>query len=444
MELRFLEKLRLGKGVPEGITVSLRDDVINGKGRGYLLIFNNGKESISWKVELQVEISEREGVDTFARADFLLTPTFGGKSVAIFTDGWEFHKDRLAKDAEQRMALQRSNKYIFWSLNWDDIVEKLPSSQNPLSPNGLNKIHPGLLVQQKPFDEWWPNQLADSIKKEILKNIPTISKLQSASSFELLMIYLINPREEWWHGLAQLFSLAQVSEKDLNAPEFKKCIQTFNIQNHIEEWGIPKTKECFGEEITITSGFSIFNLANLRKHKSQEPSSSFRVLNFDPSEFIDEKFKQNCWREWLRQANIFQFLPHFFMFTKGWTGKEQSIFIGPYSKKVSNKFKLINEKFQNLEELEELEKLINPNCQSFFAKLKKEILKNSLPIPEIGFELTNSNGEVLAESEFAWPDRKIAVSINVEDNNLFLNKGWQVFLMDDSISKIVKLLIKEK
>ena len=70
LELRFLEKLRLGKGVPEGITVSLRDDVINGKGRGYLLIFNNGKESISWKVELQVEISEREGVDTFARADF--------------------------------------------------------------------------------------------------------------------------------------------------------------------------------------------------------------------------------------------------------------------------------------------------------------------------------------------------------------------------------------
>ena len=50
-----------------------------------------------------------------------------------------------------------------------------------------------------------------------------------------------------------------------------------------------------------------------------------------------------------RQANIFQFLPHFFMFTKGWTGKEQSIFIGPYSEKVSNKFKLINQKFQNLE-----------------------------------------------------------------------------------------------
>ena len=56
------------------------------------------------------------------------------------------------------------------------------------------------------------------------------------------MIYLINPREEWWHGLAQLFSLAQVSEKDLNAPEFKKYIQTFNIQNHIEEWAFLRLK----------------------------------------------------------------------------------------------------------------------------------------------------------------------------------------------------------
>jgi len=82
LELRFIEKLREGKGKPPGVTVTLREDFIKGN-RGYLLTFSHGlgpKSSstvVSWKVEQQVPIGAAEGVRAFSRADFLLTPTAG-------------------------------------------------------------------------------------------------------------------------------------------------------------------------------------------------------------------------------------------------------------------------------------------------------------------------------------------------------------------------------
>ena len=85
-------------------------------------------------------IRARTGCGCLFKSRFLLTPTAGGKPIAIYTDGWEYHRGRLAKDAEQRMALHRSANYLFWALTWDDVVEKLPSPQNTLQPNGLLQV----------------------------------------------------------------------------------------------------------------------------------------------------------------------------------------------------------------------------------------------------------------------------------------------------------------
>jgi DEAD/DEAH box helicase domain-containing protein len=142
LELRLIEKLREGKGAPPGVSVTLRDDYIKGD-KAYLLTFSSGQGAssssavVSWKVQQQITLGPGEGVSVFSRPDFLLTPTAGGKPIAIYTDGWEFHRGRLATDAEQRMALQRSGNYLFWTLSWDDVVEATPTAQKPLEPNGL-------------------------------------------------------------------------------------------------------------------------------------------------------------------------------------------------------------------------------------------------------------------------------------------------------------------
>ena len=131
-----------------------------------------------------------QGVDVFSRADFLLTPTAGGKSIAIYTDGWEFHRGRLAKDAEQRMALHRNNDYLFWVLTWDDVVEKLPSPQNALQPNGLIQVRPEVLKSEGVFNKWIPNSVLKEIEKKGIINVPSNKNIQCQGSLELLMTYM--------------------------------------------------------------------------------------------------------------------------------------------------------------------------------------------------------------------------------------------------------------
>ena len=153
------------KGKPPGVTVTLREDFIKGN-KGYLLTFNSGSSVVSWKVEQQVPIGEAEGVRAFSRADFLLTPTAGGKPIAIYTDGWEYHRGRLATDAEQRMALQRSGRYLFWALSWDDVVEAPPTAQAPLEPNGLAVgMMPDFASKNREnyLERWWPKSVLDGL-----------------------------------------------------------------------------------------------------------------------------------------------------------------------------------------------------------------------------------------------------------------------------------------
>ena len=107
-----------------------------------------------------------QGVDVFFKSRFLLTPTAGGKPIANYTDGWEYHRGRLAKDAEQRMALHRSANYLFWALTWDDVVEKLPSPQNTLQPNGLLQVREEVLKSEGVFNQWLPDSLLKEVEKK--------------------------------------------------------------------------------------------------------------------------------------------------------------------------------------------------------------------------------------------------------------------------------------
>ena len=54
-----------------------------------------------------------------------------------------------------------------------------------------------------------------------------------------------------------------------------------------------------------------------------------------------------------------------------------------------------------------------------------------IPAPEVGFELTDAAGEVVAESELAWEAKQIAVLLPDYNKQPFVEAGWLVFLPDD-------------
>lgn len=63
----------------------------------------------------------------------------------------------------------------------------------------------------------------------------------------------------------------------------------------------------------------------------------------------------------------------------------------------------------------------------------KYLVTFSLPLPKIGFEITNSSGTVIADAELAWEDLKLAVlTEEMEAYQLAVKKsGWRVETIDD-------------
>lgn len=443
LELHFIEKLREGKGKPPGVSVTLRDDFIKGN-KGYLLTFTSGQNVVSWKVELQVPIGEAEGVRAFSRADFLLTPTAGGKPIAIYTDGWEYHRGRLAKDAEQRMALQRSGRYLFWALSWDDVVEALPTAQKPLEPNGLAVgVMPDFATNTKEayVDRWWPKNLQeDSAKRPLL--MPR--EAQMASSLQYLMAYLAHPSEELWQGLAQQFCLAQrpLSPLPIDAPALLAVRETLALDPHVEEWRTANPSLSVGQCLTPGPGLQLINFLDLTLHQKDRlhPSASFRVIHFEPGSSATEPQQQASWREWLRQGNLFQFLPHFLLSTPGWGGSEQPAAVDPPqvwvnattdSPTAGEGSAQLSAAAEGERAWQELSRYASPQVQPLINALVALWQGVALPMPEQAFELEGSRKEVLAQAELAWPEQQLAVVMDPADGKAFASAGWRCWSSED-------------
>ena len=443
LELRFLEALRSGKGVPADLPVVLKQDVIHGR-IGYLLKIGSGPAATTWKVEQQVPLGESEGVAEFSRADFLLTPTAGGKPIAIYTDGWEFHRGRLADDARQRMALQRSGRYMVWSLSWSDVVEKLPSGQNPLQPNGLTVgMVPSFATSPGTFTErWWPEALLQSLPQPPLL-LPR--EAQGANSLQLLMAYLANPSETLWHGLAQLFCLAQGSTAALNSPEIQQAITELALADHVDEWKGNEPGRQVGQALAIAPGLRALNLLDQARHGSRHPAASFRSIHFDPDITDSEQQQQLAWQEWLRQGNLFQFLPHALISTPGWGGLEQGSAIDPYGIWVGGQPAPTGvgttATQDQAKQWQVLSQLVHPSCMALLMALQSPILERDLAPPEVGYELAGAKNEVLAEAELAWPEQKLAVILAPEDRPSFETAGWRCWSIDDSPDQIASELL---
>ncbi|KAF0655143.1 helicase family protein with metal-binding cysteine cluster [Cyanobium sp. Copco_Reservoir_LC18] len=444
LELRFIEKLREGKGKPPGVTVTLREDFIKGN-KGYLLTFNSGSSVVSWKVEQQVPIGEAEGVRAFSRTDFLLTPTAGGKPIAVYTDGWEYHSGRLATDAEQRMALQRSGRYLFWALSWDDVVEAPPTAQAPLEPNGLAVgMMPDFASKNREnyLERWWPKSFLDDLSQ---RPVPTPREVQLANSLQLLMAYLANPSEALWQGLAQMFCLAQrppMPPVQIDDPSLMAPREALNLNSHVEEWTQGGESPRVGQHLAPVPELQILNLVDLGLHKTDRlhPCASFRAIHFEPDRSSSQRQQQLAWREWLRQGNLFQFLPHLLISTPGWGGSEQPAAVDPPQVWVAAEPANAAPEGPGAPETavaasqqawQALSRFAPADVQPLLQALEAAWQGTDRPLPEQAFELEGPKGDVIAQAELAWQDQRLAVVIESVDAEAFTAAGWRCWSVED-------------
>jgi len=126
----------------------------------------------------------------------------------------------------------------------------------------------------------------------------------------------------------------------------------------------------------------------------------------------------------LRLFNLFQFLPYRFFATR--RGLERGLYdtidFQPAREGVDPAWAFVYE-----EAMEEAKPLV------------QKLSKTKVPLPEVGYEIVDEKGCVVAEAELAWPALKIGV---VWDKAEQKAEGWEFFGMEEDESLIEAL--KEK
>ena len=93
LEARFIGALKKGK--IRSVAHQLENDLVNGK-PGYFLKVGGR----AYYIEPQVELGELSCVSIESRADFIIRParfTDPMKPIAVFLDGYTFHRDRVER-----------------------------------------------------------------------------------------------------------------------------------------------------------------------------------------------------------------------------------------------------------------------------------------------------------------------------------------------------------
>ncbi len=419
LERRFIEAIRRYRLKSEdNQAVTLRKEAINGK-TGYYLKVGDA----AWTIETQVTLGDQEGVVIPSRADFLIRPASTGsgrseqKAIAIFTDGWEYHKERIGEDFQQRLAILRSNDFWCWSLTWDDIAKQLDPEYIVNWPDGLNtQINP----------QFHSNPVGMYRKYQC----EALAAHERTSSFEWLMHYLAQPSAELWRQWALLRTLAQAHPQSFVDQSLQQQwldqIQPVIGDMALDYWEPPA--QFIHNEVQVSPQLKVWNAADIKRHEQLDPTGSLVLLQLDDTPGPDPEGLKNSWNEALRLLNLYQFLPHTYAITGTalQQGKQPILVDLPSGQ----------------------ESLMTASCEpdGRWAKLKELVLEDELlpaiatmeqenwPLPEAGFELVDDRDTIIAETELAWAEAKVAVLATDEYQEICAQAGWYAFTVEEFLA----------
>lgn len=412
LEQRFMEAIRQKVG-----TANVKDTIRNGKHSYYLTI-----DDCSWEVEPQVSLGPSEGVAINSKPDFVFWPVNapGRMPVAVFTDGFLYHKDIVTDDTLKREAIRRSGNYRVWSLSYKD-VQSVFSPQGDyasasLSPDTMpsGKIHKNTI---KGFD-------AEGINPA------------NTSAFNLLIDYIsLADSEDLFkkHALAYTTSLLDVSLIKSNTAfsGWKSMIDEVADQTHFTEMDVIFPGTMFGiwGPRSSSSHLTIYAGALLERIKNKEPIAVCAILEDDIDRRTD-KYEAE-WNGFWNFYNVMQFADEF---------------IGVSSTGISNMdyvaLPTISDDYVShtdegaISSWDNIKSLLFDDDSKVFVDIISDILSGA-DIPnedDIGYEVEGENGEVIATIEIAWPSRKIGfmTADQMEDKEAVEAVGWKILSVMDA------------
>ena len=396
LEARFVAAL--GGCEVDGEAVRVRDNVVAGK-PGFVVSIGER----TYTMEAQASCAEAEGVAIASRPDFLIRSVRESDAqppIAVFTDGFEFHRDKVDEDAAKRMALVRAG-YLIWSLTWHDIEGEVADLLSP-DDGGMAQL------QGRLDGKWATGALRASFGK---------------SSLSLLARYLADPDPLAWKravftNMLRLFEPAEMQGDGLKS-EVAASVNALPEALRDAFADLPKeaalARSVAWQDAPSDLGELLLGLP-LAAIRDTDPDPLAVSLHLNDAVFARDGGRR-AWNGVLRLYNLLQFLPGAWWTTA--SGVERGYYAAfgmpeatadetldaPWSEAVS---------------------LASPALHGTMRTLAAR----GAPAPEVGFELPDGSGRVTAEAELAWPDERVAVVVAAESAAPFAAAGWRVYATD--------------
>ena len=408
LEKKFIEALPLLSN--DRRTVSVSQTLVNGK-EGYLMKVNDSV----WEIEPQVLLDKEDGVSVKCKPDFLIRPLFetSRKPVAVFTDGFSFHKDIAADDTLKREAIRRSGNYIVWSLSYKDVQTVFQNQGDYYSETlDYNLMPSGVSMYQK------------YLKSKSINPV-SFSKMSNA---ELLMQYLTSEDADKIfssHAEAYMWALIDTGLAKRTAEnevwknrilEFNKTL--FGIDKGFDIGGIWAPRD-INAHLVVYSGVS----------KNMKDKAVFAVLN-DVLSDRTEKYEAE-WNGMWRFSNIMQFLDEFMCVSqKGLIDFAYSVLDRKtfYTASVSADIQTDDwaDVFEELEYSDESA-----------VEIVKIAQKNNFEKPVIGLETADESDRVSGTVEVAWPDKKVCFITEEQEEyrEMLESSGWRIVSNEDELKE---------
>lgn len=375
-----------------------------------------------WTVECQVLLDQSKGVQVPSKPDFLLTPNPNSNAlpVAVFTDGFEYHRDQFADDTLKRMAILASGRYLVWSLTWNDLKQDEPERNGDLFP---------LDSRRSAFKNF------DSFIKKFESDLGSLSQqnnVKGAGSFDLLKAYMTDPNPKKWQALAYCHAVLNVIET-ASADELSDLAPEWFMEDCFMRKGARIGAYWIRDQKELHTSCVAVNLAN---SETIDPAA-LRVFAYIDDRAQSEIAFRPIWNGFLRAMNLFQFIhPRTGFFCASGIQRNEHYEILGIQEIHPGK----SNAWSNV--------LNDEVLDSSYLPLLEKLADHDAPAPEIYFEITNPANEILTTAEIAWPAQNVALLYGEcwEDRSVCERDGWNCFELEKltaiNIPEILKLLDK--
>ena len=403
---------------------SVSNELVRGK-EGFRVVM--GEEV--WEMEPQVRLGPAEGVAIETVADFVLWPRRGGgdhRPVAVYTDGFRFHRDRVDDDTRKRAAILAAGKFRVWSLGWRDVkTDRQPDGSTPetLAPGNM----PGGLAAFKKALRALKADLAD----QFFFSDPS-------RSLDLLVRYLKQPdAEDRFAKLAGAFAFSLLDfgacRDEAAFGEWRRQVEAIGEKTGGDWADCEFGSAFFGafDPEGPSGGLSVYSGISSADARNPDASRLIRVLAvLEDREDRRGAGYEGAWNGFWHLSNVMQFSGRFLGVTR--KGLEGSAYDGLWRMGPDNGEEAAETGLPNDWGVDG-ELISDPAVAAFIGKWRDR----GIPAPDtVGLELAGDDGSVVGEAELAWESVKVALVLPGKpgEERAFAAQGWRVVSLGDELS----------